>query len=201
MGFGGDGEFEVAEIGEEAVETELRIADVFEFDFGFVDFGGGIDGEAAGAGDDVGSLRGSAGDGNGASDALIDVGVAGKNGVGIEAGGGAGRVDGIAQFGGGWFFGAEGKRRMVDGDDDAENFSRVAKRFEAGEFVVEKKFLRGVEIAVAFGTVAVKADDGDEGRVEREINAGLNHGGAIDAARFLGMIGLGVDEGFDEAGE
>jgi hypothetical protein len=90
---------------------------------------------------------------------------------------------------------------MVDGDDDAENFSGIAERLEAGEFVVEEKFLRGIEIAVALGAVAVEADDGDEGRIEREINAGLNHGGAIDAARFFGMIGLGVDESFDESGE
>jgi len=90
---------------------------------------------------------------------------------------------------------------MVDGDDDAENFSGIAERLEAGEFVVEEKFLRGIEIAVALGAVAVEADDGDEGRIERKINAGLNHGGAIDAARFFGMIGLGVDESFDESGE
>jgi hypothetical protein len=96
LGFGCYGEFEVAEIGEEAVEAELGIADVFEFYVGFVDFGGGIDGIAASTSDDVGSLRGLASDGNGAGDALIDVGVAGKNGVGIEAGGGAGRVDGVA---------------------------------------------------------------------------------------------------------
>ena len=102
---------------------------------------------------------------------------------------------------------AAGEWRMMHGDDERLGILvlrvGLAIAREALELAGKERELICADGGVAkradgFSGVGVEADDADEGRIEGEVDAGLRHGGAIEAGRALrGARGAEViDEGF-----
>lgn len=156
-------------------------------------------GESTGARHNVGDVAAI----HGASEALIEMGVAGEQDVGPLAGCLAAGVDVFHQAPAAAGFGVHRKRGMVNRDDDGAGAGRAfcfktpQLRGQEIQLVVHQRkvsALRGDDASTCIHYVAVEADDGDVGGVEREVDRGLGHHAASDGRRVRGASGLGGAE-------
>ena len=117
--------------------------------------------------------------------------MAGEDGVGPEPGGSAGLVDVVREAGGPAVLAVRRDRRVVAGDEDGP-LACFALRLQALELARQERELvvRDRVVAVlgrdharpSVDDVRVEADDRDERRVEREVDARLRHRAADEPA-------------------
>lgn len=149
--------------------------------------GGGRNGlivDAADAGDNIGDLKGPAGQGEFTGIALIAVGVAREEDVGHDSGLLADGVD-VGEHGGAGRVPAGGEGRVVGGEDECLAGAAFALGRDGLEGLEEPGFLSltgdvAGDKAGVLGSVRIERDDLEEGSIQQVIDAGLVHGLAVD---------------------